>query len=175
MRRIAMMLVMTAVPLLQTSAQAPQQPKPPVPGGGAAQRPNLPDLERKAELKAEMKAELNSEPAGEPSAELNVSEFQLKRNDLKGRVVELTFDKVVSLKQAGKEGYLAMVTYESPRLQEGLTLVVPSEGLEFFEDLSKPEIRRKESVYVQVLNPFTVKALGTRYRKDKPEGERYSW
>ncbi len=176
MRRITMMLAMIAFPLLQTYAQAPQRPKFPGSGGGAAQRPNRPDFEKKAELKAAMKAELNSEPAGEPSADMNVSEFLLKRNDLKGKVVELTFDKVVSLKQAGQEGgYLALVTYESPRLQEGLTLVVPSEGLEFFEALSKPEIRRRESVYIQVLNPTTVKALGTRYRKDKPEGERYIW
>jgi hypothetical protein len=170
-----MLLAMSALPLFHTGAQVPQRQKPQFPVGGAAQKPNRPNPEKIAELKAGMKAELKNEPAGEPSMELNVSEFQLKRNELKGQVVELTFDKVVSLKQAGQEGYLAMVTYESPRLQEGLALIIPAEGLEFFEELSKPEIRRKESVYVQVLNPSTIKALGTRFSRSKPEGERYSW
>jgi hypothetical protein len=90
-------------------------------------------------------------------------------------VVELTFDKVVSLKQAGTEGYVAMVTYESPRALEGVTIIIPAGGLEFFEEQSKIDYRRKGTVYIQVINASTVKALGTRYRKNEPEGERYSW
>ncbi len=166
MKRVMMLaLAILATPMFFASAQAPQRPRPQLQG-------LPPQLEKN---RAEMKAALDTEPVGEPSADLNVSEFQLKRNDLKGNVVELTFDKVVTLKQAGQEGYIAMVTYESPRMAEGLNIIVPSAGLEFFEELSKINYPRKGTVYIQVLNPSTVKALGTRYSKNKPEGERYSW
>lgn len=152
------------LPVLIASAQNPQRP--------VLQRPNFP---QQTDFKAGLKAGLDVEPAGEPSGELTVDEFQLKRNDLKGQVIELTFDRVVSLKQAGAEGYMAMVTYESPRIAEGLNIIVPADGLEFFEDLSKVNYPQRRSVYIQVLTPSTVKALGTRYSKNKEAGERYSW
>ena len=172
-KTVPAILMITALPLFLVSAQNAQRPKQLPQGGRPAQ------LEKQkavlAEKKAELKDKLEAEPAGEPSADLNVSEFQLKRNDLKGKIVELTFDKVVSLKQAGKEGYIAMVTYENPRLAEGVSIIVPADGLKFFEELSRPGLVRRESVYIQVLNGSTLKALGTRYREDKPEGERYCW
>ena len=158
------------LPVYASFAQNLQRPVLP------AQRPQLPaTADRAQNLKAELKANLDVEPACEPSEDLNVEEFQLKRNDLKGQVVELTFDKVVSLKQAGTEGYIAMVTYESPRLAEGLNIIVPADGLKFFEEQSKIDYRRKEKVYVEVINPTTVRAVGTRYSKNKEPGERYSW
>jgi hypothetical protein len=158
------------LPACASFAQNPQRPVPPM------QRPRLPAAADQAQnLKAELKAKLDVEPACEPSEDLNVEEFQLKRNDLKGRVVELTFDKVVSLKQTGAEGYVAMVTYESPRMAEGLNIVVPKDGLEFFEEQSKIDYRRKETIYVEVINPSIVRAVGTRFSKNKEPGERYSW
>lgn len=120
------------------------------------------------------KIDYSTEPSTTPSTEMDVNEFLLQRKDVQGKVVELTFDKVVSLKQAG-EGYTATVTYENPRMTEGLNLQVPPDGLELFEKLSKPNIRSRESVYIQVLTPYTVKVLGTRHSRNKPEGERYNW
>ncbi|MFA6172130.1 MAG: hypothetical protein WC701_00470 [Kiritimatiellales bacterium] len=176
-RTVSIMLVITALPLFMASAQnAARDKKPPQ---GRIPQLDKQKIEKKAEqrtdVKAELREKLNAEPSGESAEELNVSEYLLKRNDLKGDVIKLTFDKVASLKQAGKEGYVAIVTYESPRLMEGLNLIVPADGLEFFEELSKPGIIRRETVYVHVLNANMLKALGTRYREDKPEGERYAW
>jgi len=162
-----LILIIAALPFCFGLAQNPHRPTGQQPAGFQPKQ-NRPDADMK-------KADLNADPAGDPSCELTVSEFQLKRNDLKGQVVELTFDKVVSLKQAGQGGYMAMVTYESPRLAEGLNIIVPQDGLKFFEELSKPEIRRKETVYIQVLNASVVKALGTRFRKNAEESERYRW
>lgn len=182
MKKVYAIAGMIAVfPVLFASAQNTERPRLDQLPASAKQKmlnreiKDIKKVEQQTERKVELKAELKGEPNVAPTAELNVSEFQIKRNELKGQVVELTFDKVVSLKQVGQEGYMAMVTYESPRMAEGLNMVVPEDGLKFFEELSRPEIRRKESVYIQVVNPSTVRALGTRYRKDKPEGERYSW
>lgn len=167
-KMIILIFAMVFMTLLVTSAQTFPRP--------ASQRPNFPQqADLKANLKAEIQAGLDTEPDCEPTADMDVEEFQLQRNDLKGQVVELTFDRVVSLKQAGKEGYVAMVTYESPRLAQGLSLMIPADGLDFFEELSKINYPRKSSVYIEVLTPSTVKALGTRYSKNKDLGERYSW
>jgi hypothetical protein len=177
-KMISMMLAITALPLFFASAQAPQRPRPDLPAQQRLNREIKANIQKggpQTERTAELQEALKGEPDVEPSDEMNVSEFQLQRNELKGKVVELTFDKVISLKQAGQESYIAVVTYESPRMAEGLHLVVPAAGLDFFEDLSRPEIRRRESVYIQVINPSTVKALGTRYSGSKPEGERYGW
>lgn len=166
MKRMLIISAAVVLPVFFSFGQIPLRPRPPQGGG-------LPP--RGERQKEELKARLEAEPAGAPAADLTVEEFQLKRNDLKGQVVELTFDKVVSLKQAGAEGYIAMVTYESPRAMKGVAIVIPAEGLEFFEEQSKIDYRSKQTVYVQVISATTVKALGTRYRKNEPEGERYGW
>jgi hypothetical protein len=46
--------------------------------------------------------------------------------------------------------------------------------VEFFEPLTDPGVRRTNEVYVHVMGRG-VRALGTRYSSNKPEGERYSW
>lgn len=83
---------------------------------------------------------------------------------------------VSTLKQAGK-GYSARVTFEDSRDSGGVVLLIPSEGLGMFEEYSKYDARyrRRESVLVEVLPANAVRAVGTRYSKSKPEGERYSW
>lgn len=118
-------------------------------------------------------SDFSQEPSKAPSAELTVQEFLLKRADLKGQVVELTFDEVISLKQVGS-GYVAEVTYQTPRRSEGVTLLIPDEGLDFFEPLSDPGVRRTNKVYVHVMGRG-VRALGTRYNSNRSEGDRYSW
>ncbi|GEM_PF-3412514 len=128
--------------------------------------------QKAAEAKAAREA-LDAVP-GAPVDDLTVNELQLKRKELAGQVVELTFDNVINLKQTG-EGYSARVTYESARAAEGLALIIPSDGLEFFEPLADHRGPKREKVYVQVLTSNAAKALGTRYRKNKPEGERYTW
>lgn len=122
------------------------------------------------------KIDLAAEPAVAPSDELTVSDFQLKRKELEGKVVELEFDRVVDLKQSGV-GYTARVTFESGRIMEGVTLLIPEEGLELFKEMAERDARspRRETVYVEVLGANISKALGTRYSKNKPEGERYTW
>jgi hypothetical protein len=133
-------------------------------------------LSRRAQLQKARSTQIDVEsiPALAPGDDFDVNEFLMKRKDLQGQVVELTFDKVSSLKQV-RDGYIAFVSYEKPRHNIGLEIYVPAEGLEFFEDLAKPEIRRRQSVYVYVKAPGAVVALGTDYDKDKAEDERYQW
>ena len=122
------------------------------------------------------KIDLESEPSIAPSEELDVNEFQLKRKELEGLVVELEFDRVGTLKQSGN-GYTARVIFESGRLAEGLTLLIPEEGLELFQKLTERDKRSplRTKIYVEVLSGNVSRALGERYRKNKPEGERYTW
>ncbi len=46
-----------------------------------------------------------------------------------------------------------------------------------FEDYIKkePAYRRRNSVYVEILPANVVRAVGTRFSKNKPVGERYKW
>ena len=120
--------------------------------------------------------DLSVEPSAAPSEELDVSEFQLQRRSLGGKVVELKFDRVLDLKQTGN-GYSARVTFESGRLLEGIMLLIPEEGLELFQEMAERDPRSplRKKVYVEVLTGSVTRAVGTRYRKNKPEGERYSW
>ncbi|MBI9021299.1 MAG: hypothetical protein JEZ10_08620 [Verrucomicrobia bacterium] len=133
---------------------------------------------QKTALTGQIKPEIDFkvEPSSAPTEDLNVNEFQLKRRELDGKVVELEFDRVVDLKQSGN-GYTARVTFESGRLLEGVTLLIPEEGLELFKEMAERDARspRRETVYVEVLGANISKALGTRYSKNKPEGERYTW
>lgn len=153
MKPVVMMLVLVTV-ALSASAQFRPFQRPP-----AGPRPVREALET---------------PPGEPVEKLDVNELQLRRRDLAGQVVELTFDNVIDLKQAG-DGYAARVTYESARMTEGVVLIIPPEGLEFFEPLAEHRGPNRETVYVQVLPSGSARALGTRYSKNKPDGERYSW
>ena len=125
---------------------------------------------------AKPKIDFSVEPASAPVDELDVNEFQLKRKDLQGKVVELEFDRVAALKQTGN-GYTAKVTFEDPRDSTGVFLLIPEAGLELFEDYSKYDARyrRRETVLVEVISVSAVRAVGIRYSKNKPEGERYSW
>lgn len=119
--------------------------------------------------------DLQSEPDAAPGEELTVSEFLLQRKDLKGQVVELEFDRAFDLKQVG-EGYSVRVSFESVRGTEGVTIVLPKEGVEFFEPLAERDRGAvRNTVYVQVLGNNMVRGLGTRYSKGKPLGERYRW
>ena len=118
--------------------------------------------------------DLESEPESAPVDELDVSEFQLKRKELQGKVIELEFDNVIDLKQVG-EGYSVRVTFESARVAEGMMIFLPEDGLEFFEPLSEHRGPLRATVYIEVLGNNMSRALGTRYSKNKPEGERYSW
>ncbi len=120
--------------------------------------------------------DFEKEPSVAPSEELDVSEFQLKRKDLTGAVVELEFDRVVDLKQSGN-GYTARVTFESGRITEGVVLLIPEEGLELFREMAERDARspRRETICIEVIGANMSKALGTRYSKNKPEGERYTW
>ncbi|MBL7016506.1 MAG: hypothetical protein ISR84_02995 [Kiritimatiellales bacterium] len=124
---------------------------------------------------AKPKIDFSVEPASAPVDKLDVEEFQLQRKDLQGKVIELEFDRVSALKQTAN-GYTAKVTFEDPRGGAGVMLLIPKEGLELFEDYSKDaRYRRRETVLVEVLPANAVRAVGTRYSKNKPEGERYSW
>lgn len=118
--------------------------------------------------------DLSKEPECAPTEDLNVQELQLQRNELKGQVIELEFDNVIDLQQAGP-GYTARVTFESPRVSEGVTIMFPAEGLEFIQPLADHRGPLRATVYVEVINSKMLRALGTRYSKNKPEGERYSW
>ncbi len=120
--------------------------------------------------------DLSAQPASAPVDELNVTELLLKRKDLQGKVVELEFDRVLELKQTGN-GYTARVTFESARSGEGLILLIPAEGIELFEEMTDRDFRSRlrKTVYVELLGGDVTRAVGTRYSKNKPDGERYSW
>jgi uncharacterized protein YihD (DUF1040 family) len=140
--------------------------------------PAVQEAERKA---AAVKAVIElPQPAGDPSEKLNVNEFLMKLADYSGKIVELTFDKVVSLKQIGSSGYVASVTYE--RGDQGdnasnaaVEIVIPPQGLNIFKDLYEKGTIGQRTVIVQVIIESKVRALGTRYRRDDPAGKRYSW
>ena len=177
-RTVPVVLMITAIPLFMVSAQdATDNKKPPQEKQQKADKHKVEQKTEnpKAEQKAERKEDLKEKKEIKSAEELTVDEFLLKRNDLKGKIVELTFDRVISLKQAGKEGYIAVVSYQKPRHAEGVNVLIPAEGLGFFKELDKPELQRRATVYIEVLNANTLKALGTRYREDKPKGERYGW
>lgn len=135
---------------------------------------NKPSKERVRNRLETPRVDLSKEPDCASSDELTVQEFQLQRNDMKGQVIELEFDNVIDLQQTGA-GYTARVTFESPRVGEGVTIIFPEEGLEFFRPLADHRGPLRSTVYVEVLSGKILKALGTRYSKSKPEGERYNW
>lgn len=132
---------------------------------------------KKQAPQARPQIDLTAEPATAPVDELTVNEFLIKRKDLQKQVIELEFDRAIDLKQVGK-GYSVRVTFESLRATEGVTILFASDGLEFFEPLADQIGRgsgNRKSVYVQVLPNGATVGLGTRYSKNKPEGERYRW
>jgi hypothetical protein len=160
--RTGMTLILTAalLPVLSGSAQQTSTWK---------QRA----VDKKEQVRS--KIDMDAEPVATPSDKLNVQEFALKRKDLEGKVVELEFDRVQEMKQIDI-GYSARVTFESMRTaEEGVTILIPAAGGEFFEKLSKESARKNADVYVEVISANIVRALGARYNKNKPEGERYSW
>jgi len=69
------------------------------------------------------------------------------------------------------------VTFESGRVLGGVTLLIPEEGLELFREMSERDARSplRTKVYVEVLTGNVARAVGERYSKNKPEGERYTW
>lgn len=122
------------------------------------------------------KIDLSAEPSAAPSEECDVTEFQLKRKDMQGEVVKLTFDRVIDLKQTG-QGYTARLSFESARGTEGVVVLIPEEGLEMFKEMAErfPRSPLRKTVLVEVLGSNVSRAVGTRYSKSKSEGERYSW
>lgn len=139
--------------------------------------PAVQEAERKA---AAVKAVIElPQPVGDPSEMLNVNEFLMKLADYSGKIVELTFDKVVSLKQTGSSGYVASVTFERDQgdnsMNAAVDIVVPPQGLAFFKDLYEKGAMGQRTVIVQVIVESKVRALGTRYRRDNPAGEKFFW
>jgi hypothetical protein len=133
-------------------------------------------LKIRKKLPARLEIDLSVEPAVAPSDELNVGELQLKRQELQGKVIELTFDRVIDLKQAGG-GYTARLTFESGRQRESVLVLIPEEGLELFQEMADrfPRSPLRETVYVEVISANVTRAVGIRFSKNKPQGERYSW
>jgi hypothetical protein len=134
--------------------------------------------EQKAGL---LKAALDMpQPVEGPAAKLDVNEFQLKQADCVGQVVELTFDEVLTLKQESSAGYVATVAFKREQRDgsrsSAVEIAVPPEGLKTFQEVYLLNgTTRQTKVMVQVLVGSKVRALGERYRKDNPEGERYVW
>lgn len=156
------LIILFTVAMLGFTASAQQNPL----------KQRIKNLQKKTQQRPRI--DLETEPAGEPVDELTVDEFMLKRKDLAGKVIELEFDRVVDLKQID-QGYSARVMYESLRGVESISLLIPKEGFDFFEKLAEQRGSKREDVYVEVLGGNVVRALGTRFSKNKPEGERYSW
>lgn len=157
MRKMILMIVMAVLlPALFVSAQKD------------------PSKTRKKQT-ARPEIDLSVQPAAAPGKEFDVLEFQLKRKELEGQVVELVFDRVHNLKQTD-QGYTVRVTFDNVRGGSAV-LLIPEEGLELFEEMAARELRSplRQSVYVEVIDANFARAVGTRYSKNKPEGQRYSW
>lgn len=139
-------------------------------------QPDARNKENKNRKKVLETIDLSVEPTEAPCEKLTVGELQLKRQELQGNVIELTFDRVIDLKQTG-EGYTARLTFESGRQKESVLVLIPEEGLEFFQEMADrfPRSPLRETVYVEVISANITRAVGTRYSKNKPEGERYRW
>lgn len=162
---VPVILMMSTLPLFFASAQNPEKEKSLTPDS---------NVQKKAKMNAEHRLDLSVGPAGKPFAELTVEEFQLKRDDLEGKVVELTFDRIISLKEVMSESYLALVTYHDSSHADAIQILIPKDGLDLFKDRVSPESMGTQSVYVQVLTPVTVKALGTHYIEE--DGQvKYGW
>lgn len=158
MKKLMMMLMLAVVvPVFFVSAQ--QNP-----------------LKKRGQQQGTMpKVDLKTEPDAAPEDDVTVAEFLLKRKDLKGKIVELEFDRAFDLKQVG-EGYSVRVSFESARATEGVNIILPEEGGAFFEPLTeRGRGASRKTVYVQVLGNNMVRGLGTRYSKNKDLGERYRW
>lgn len=123
---------------------------------------------------ASVKIDLDVEPSVAPSDDLTVDEVLYKRKDLKGQVIKLEFDRVNDLKQT-KTGYTARVSFERMNRADGMVVMIPEAGFKFFEKKDEHSSADNDDVYIEVLGKNSVRAVGTRYSKSKPEGERYSW
>jgi hypothetical protein len=140
--------------------------------------PGVVAAERKAEM---LKTVLElPQPADGPVAELDVNEFQMKQADYVGQVVKLTFDEVLTLKQEGRSGYIATVTYKREQRDgsrsSSVEIAIPPEGLKLFQEVYDLNgSTRQTTVMVQVLVESKTRAVGARYRRDNPEGQKYVW
>lgn len=165
-RTLPFMLVMLTLPVFLVSAQNAAHGKKQPQG-----RPEQLDVQQAAE----QKTDLNDKPViGKPTAELNVDEFQLKRFELAGQVIELTFDRILGLKEVEPGSYVAFVTYHDSDAIEGLRILVPKAGLDLFKGRVSSESDGSQTVYVQVQTPDLVKAVGTYYTEED-EGVHYGW
>lgn len=140
--------------------------------------PAVAEAERKAALLKTV-IEMPQPPDG-PVAELDVNEFQMKRADYVGQVVKLTFDEVLTLKQEGGSGYIATVTYKREQRDgsrsSSVEIGIPPEGLKLFQEVYNLNgSTRQTTVMVQVLVESKTRAVGARYRRDNPEGQKYVW
>ena len=157
-KRTLILLVVALLPALVFSAQK-----------------NL--LQKRPKKADRLEIDLSVEPSAAPGEEMTVTELQFRREELQGQVVELTFDRVIGLKQMEKTAYSARLSFESGRQKESVLVLIPKEGLELFQEMATrfPKSPLRETVYVEVLEKNVIRAVGTRYSKNKPEGERYSW
>jgi opacity protein-like surface antigen len=125
-------------------------------------------------------------PGNESSAELpvpgesvgryTVKELLPRLIDLEGKVVEVRFDKIYAFRQVGKDDYMAVLTFESIELWDGLLVTVPREGRDFFLAETDKAHRSNETLFVQLSGGDTPnRVLGTRIRSSEPKGEQYQW
>ena len=142
----------------------------------AQQRPSKRRIQELKKANPKMNIDLSTQPPGEPVDKLTVPELLLQRKDLAGKVIELEFDRATGLKQTS-HGYTAKLFYDDVRDASGVMILIPEEGFDMFEVYSKNDARyrRRETVLVEILPANAVRAVGKRYSKNKPEGERYVW
>ena len=123
-----------------------------------------------------MKVDMGTEPAQAPVGDLDVNELNQDWKELRGKVVELEFDRVEDLKKVN-DRYVARVTFESDE-PVGMRVLVPEEGIPLFERVAEQRDYRESypsSVYVKVCGNNIFRAVGLRYGDYRPEGERYNW
>jgi len=115
-----------------------------------------------------------AEPDGMDAPELDIKEYQTQCSALKGKVIKLSFNKVSSFKPDGS-GCATATVCNNRSNPDWINLTIPAAGMEFFGKLFSENEDDDQSIYVQVVSPFTARALGFYYDAVSPVGKRYSW
>jgi len=143
----------------------------------------------KKEKPSPKKEEPPKPPPAPEKKEMTMGEVNSRLVDLDGKVVETKINSVSSFEQVNGGKYRAYCYYSTgTSFSSGELVLIPEEGKEFFEELSKKPIfsgNSGETVYLWVHSKKPVKAksgsytysyqmeaLGTRYRKST---RKYGW
>jgi len=118
--------------------------------------------------------------------EMSISELNAKLYDFDEKIIETEITSASSFEQIASGKYRAYCYYYKGASSSvsGESVLIPEEGKEFFEELSKKDfwnsssktvylrVHSKKPLRVKGSHSYKLEAVGTKYRKSKGE---YSW